>query len=127
MRGPLRQVLGGAALDDLPGIHHERFISEVARRGDVVGDVEDGELKALPQLVDDVQDLEANRDVEHRDRLVGEEDAWLHGERAGDRDTLSLAPRQFVRVASEKVLGRRQAYLFEQSYQLSRHARPPLL
>ena len=46
----------------------------------------------------EVQDLGLDRDVERSDGLVQQKDAWLRGERPGDRDALALAagerPRQ---------------------------------
>ena len=48
----LGDVLGRAALDDLPGVHDQHLVGEIARRRDVVGDVEHGELEALAQVVE---------------------------------------------------------------------------
>ena len=80
----------GPALDDLACVHDQRLVGEVARRRDVVGDVQDGELEPGAQLIDQVEHLEADRDVEHRDRLVGEQDARLGRECPRDRHALAL-------------------------------------
>src|SRR5215472_20913 len=45
----LCQLLRRSALDDLPGVHDENLVGEVARRRDVVGDVQQGELEPLAQ------------------------------------------------------------------------------
>src|SRR5208282_3047676 len=42
MRRVLGDLLGRTALDDLPGVHDQHLVREVARRGDVMGDVEHG-------------------------------------------------------------------------------------
>ncbi len=92
-----------------------------------MGDVEDGELKALSELVDDVEDLEPDRDVEHRDRLVCEQHARPDRERARDRDALALAARELVWVPPEELLGGREVDLLEQPRELGRNTCTPLL
>ena len=61
------------------------------------------------QLEHQVQDPDANRDVEHADRLVGEHDLRLDRERARDGDPLSLAARELILVLGGDVLGRHEA------------------
>ena len=63
--GMLGHLFGRPPLDDLAGVHDEDLIGEVARRGDVVGDVEHREREAAAQLLDQVQHLEPDRYVEH--------------------------------------------------------------
>lgn len=52
-----------------------------------------------------VEDADAYGDVAHRGRLVGEDEAGVHGERAGDGDALALSAGELVRVGLEHVLG----------------------
>ncbi len=56
-----------------------------------------------PQLEQQVQDLRLDRDVEGRDRLVGDHQARVGGERAGDADALALAAREGVREAVHEL------------------------
>ena len=60
----------------------------------------------LAQAVEDVEDARPHRDVEHRNRLVGDEHLGLEDERRGDRHPLALAARELVRIAVEEELGR---------------------
>ena len=46
-----------------------------------------------------VEDLRLDRDVERRDRLVGDDQLRLQRQRARDADALALAARELVRVA----------------------------
>ena len=64
---------------------------------------------ALAQPVEERQDSRADGDVEHRDRLVGDEQARLEDERRRDRDPLALPTRELVRVAVEEELRRRSS------------------
>ena len=63
---------------------------------------------ALPQPVEELQDARPDRDVEHRDRLVGDEQPRLEDERGGDRNPLALPAGELVRVAVEEELRRRE-------------------
>ena len=58
-----------------------------------------GELQARLQLEQQVQHLRLDRDVERRDRLVGDDQARVGGQRAGDADALALAAAEGVREA----------------------------
>ena len=69
----------------------------------VVRDEEQREAEALLQIVEQVQDLRLDRDVERRDGLVGDDEARLDGERAGDADALALPAAELVRVAHRHV------------------------
>ncbi len=74
-----------------------------------MGDVEDGELELGAQLVEQVEHFETDRDVEHRNRLVGQQDARLGSKGSGDGDALALPARELMGVFGEELLGRRQA------------------
>ena len=70
--GACEHALGRPLLDDLAGVHHEHRVGDVARAREVVRDVEEREALALLQVEHQVQDPDADRDVEHRRRLVGD-------------------------------------------------------
>ena len=65
------------------------------------------------QVVEQAQDARPHRDVEHRHRLVGQQQLRLQHHRRGDRDPLALAAGELVREAVEVELGRLQARLHE--------------
>ena len=66
-------------------------------------DVQDRELELGAQLVEQVEHPEADRDVQHRDGLVGQQHPRPRGERACDRDTLALAAGQLVRILAREL------------------------
>ena len=101
-------LLDRALLDDLPRVHHEDVVGDVARAREVVRDVEERDPPLLLQLQHQVQDPDPDRDVEHARRLVGEQHDRLDGERPRDRDALPLAARELVRVLRRDVLGRHE-------------------
>jgi acyl-CoA thioesterase-1 len=59
-----------------------------------VCDQDDGEPALLPQLLDEADHLVAGGSVQVAGRLVGQQHAWLVGQRPRDRDPLLLAARQ---------------------------------
>ena len=56
-----------------------------------VGDDHEGELAGVAQPVQQVNDLILALAVQVAGRLVGQEEGWVVGERASDRDPLALA------------------------------------
>ena len=71
---------------------------------EVVGHKQVGQSEPFLQLEHEVQDLRLHRDVERRDRLVGDDQTWIQCRRAGDPDSLTLAATERVRIAAH-VLG----------------------
>ena len=64
------------------------------------------------QVLEQVEHRRLHRDVERRDRLVGDEELGLERERARDADALALAARELPRVGVERA--RAQADELEQ-------------
>ena len=71
-------------------------------------------MQAVAQVLQQVQDAEADRHVEHRDRLVGEQHLGVGGEGARDRDALALAARELVRELVDVALGGRELHAVEE-------------
>ena len=109
MAGRGKHVLGGAYLDDVAGVHDDDSVSEVASRSEVVGDIEDGHTLVFPEPPHHVEDPDPDRDVEHRDRLVGEYQLRPDSQGLGETQPLALSPAQLVRVPGQHHLGRLKA------------------
>ena len=107
-RGPRQHLLGRPGLDDLAGVHDDEPVGDVPRAGDVVGDVQERHALVVAQVGHQVEQPDPDRHVEHRHRLVGEDQLRPVGERLREPDPLALATAQLVRVAVEDVAGRRQ-------------------
>src|SRR5581483_11505311 len=90
-------------LDDLPHVHDRDAVADVLDHAQVVGDEEVGQAESLLQLEHQVQDLRLHRDVQRRDRLVGDDQPRLERERAGDADALALAAGEGVREAAHEL------------------------
>ena len=94
-----------ALLDDPAEVHDRDPVGEACGGREIVRDHQDPEA-ALAEAVEQVQDPRAHRDVEHRDGLVRHEQVGAKDDARRDRDPLSLAARELVRVALEKELRR---------------------
>ncbi len=95
----LADLVRGALLDDLALVHDRDPVGDVADDADVVGDEDVGEAELLLEVVEQVDDLSADRDVEGGDRLVGDDQLRVQRQRPGDPDPLPLAAGELVRVA----------------------------
>ncbi len=84
-------------LGDLAGVHHDQPVRHVPCAGDVMGDVEDGHALLVAQLGHQVEQADPDRHVQHRDRLVGQDQLRPHGQRLGEADPLPLPAAQLVR------------------------------
>ena len=103
-----QHILDRPLLDDLAGVHHENVVGDVARTREIVRDVEERDLPLLLELEHQVQDPDANRDVEHARRLVRQEHHRLDSQRARDRDSLALSAGELVGVLVRHVRGRHE-------------------
>ena len=65
----------------------------------IVRDEQVGQAEPLLQVEQQVDDLRLHRDVERRDRLVGDDEARVERQRARDADALALAAAEGVREA----------------------------
>ena len=64
--------------------------------------------------MEQVEEADADGDVDHRDGLVRDDHPWIDGESPRDRDPLTLSTRELMRIFEQEVRGRRQANALEQ-------------
>ena len=67
------EVSGGGVLDDLAGVHHGDPVAHAGDDAEVVGDQQHGDVEALLQIGEEIEDLRLDRHVEGGRRLVGDE------------------------------------------------------
>lgn len=86
-------------LDDGAEVHDGDAARHISSHGKVVRDVEIGDLRTIAQRQHQVHHAGADRDIEHADRLVGDDQLRLEHQRAGDRDTLKLPTGEIGGIA----------------------------
>jgi len=106
-------LLGVADLDDPPEVHHGDAVTDHPGEGEVVGDEDVGDPELLLLLDHELEDVVADRDVEARDRLVGDDHVGVEHRGAGDADPLPLPAGELMRVAVEVLLRRPQTRLVD--------------
>src|SRR5436190_1465816 len=109
---PVVELLCRRELDEFAEVHHRDPVADVAHDAEVVRDEDVREVELSLQVVEEVQHLRLDRDVERRDRLVGDDQLRTQRERACDADPLSLPAGELVREAV--VVLRREADGLEQ-------------
>jgi hypothetical protein len=119
-RGILEDVFGVAGLDQTAHVEEGGALRHARGLGHRVGDDDDAE--PLAQFVDQFLDARGGDGVQGRAGLVHQDDFGVHGDGAGDDQTLLLATRQTHGRGLQAV-----SDLFPQAGALQRafdHARP---
>ena len=121
-------ALGRAVLDESCEVHDHCPLRDIAHQRQVVRDIDGRESQARLDLTHKVQDASPHADVEHGDRLVGDDEPGSEDERARQHDSLQLAAGQLVREFLQDAADVPQAYAIEHSSDAipmlgSRHAR----
>ena len=72
-----------------------------------MGDEDERHAMSLAQVEHQAQDARPDRDIEHRDRFVRDDDLGIQHHRGRDRHALALAARELVGIALQ--IGRRRS------------------
>jgi hypothetical protein len=110
----LRIVQDGArvpALDDPAQVHDRDPVGIGGDGREVVGDHHHRDAVVVRKGAQQVEDLGADADVQHADRLIGHDQVRPQRERGGDGHPLPLAAGQLERQASQVGVHRRHAGL----------------
>src|SRR5215210_143616 len=91
--------LRGTQLDQLTAEHHRDAVAEVAGQGEVVGDEQVTGAVRVPVSLENLQDPEAQGEIQHRGGLVGEHQHGIQHHRPGDSDPLPLPSGELMRIA----------------------------
>src|SRR5918994_5373975 len=112
MHGLPNDTLRGTEFDHAPEVHYADppFPGEVLGNREVVGYEQERHPEFLLQPQQHVEQTDAQRDVDHRDGLVGHDELGVDGERPGDRDALPLSARELVGMLVQELLWWRQTY-----------------
>ena len=92
-------LLGGALLDHLAGVHHGDGMRHLGHEGEIVRDEDHREAELFAQFVEQVDDLLLHRDVERGGRFVGDDELGVAGQGHGDEHALALAAGELVGIA----------------------------
>ena len=80
----------------LAEVHHCDTLADVPHHRDVMRDEEVGEAQRRLEIAQQIQHLGLDGDVERRDRLVGDDEARVERQGAGDAEALALPAGELV-------------------------------
>jgi len=104
MARPREDLRSRSLLDGTAEIQDQHCVGEMPHHVQIVRDEHQREPEFVAKVHQQVQDLRLDRDVERRDRLVGDQDSRPQHERTRDRNALALPTGEHVRV-TRLVLG----------------------
>jgi hypothetical protein len=85
-----KQRIAAGGLHQLSEIHHRHVIAQMFHHAKVMGDKQKGDAEIVAQIGKQIDDLRLNRDIQRRDRLVGNDKVRVENQRPGNTDTLAL-------------------------------------
>ena len=97
-----------------PVAQHHDLVGDLRHHGEVMGDVERGDMRVADGVLDRRQHVDLRGDVERRGRLVEDDQVGLGAQRHRRHDALELAAGDLVRIALADRVGIGQRQLPEQ-------------
>jgi hypothetical protein len=89
---------GIPALDDLAVGHDHDRIRDGASHREIMGDEQIGDAEPAIEIGEKVKDLRADRHIERRHWLIGNDQLRFCDDGAGDGEALTLATGKFMRI-----------------------------
>src|SRR5215471_11151408 len=109
----LNHLFCRSALNHLPSIHYQCLLSEITSAGDIVGDEEKRQAILFLETQQQIQQVQSNGYVQHRDGFVSQDNRGTNSEHPGDSDSLSLSSAKLMRKFIYKMIGRGQVHSFK--------------
>ena len=112
MAGLVEDLVDGARLHDLAGVHDVHIIGDFGHNAQVVGDVDDRDAALFLDGADQLQDFGLNGHVQSGGGLITDEQVGVAGQRDGDDHALPHTAGQFSGISIAKfpqIIGAQQA------------------
>ncbi len=100
-----------AGLHDAPRVHHRHAVGNLRHHAEVVGNQQQGQAQALPQLGQQRQNLRLDSDVQRRCRLVGDEQQRPAHQGHGNQGALPKTAGELVRILFHATFRVRDGHL----------------
>src|SRR5579883_1574590 len=114
MQGALEDGVGARLLDHVASVHDDHALADLRYHAEVVRDQHHRCAHIAREAADQIEQLRLDRHVECGGRLVGDQQAWVAGERHGDHHALAHAAGELVRIIFEARAGGGDAHRFQQ-------------
>src|SRR5215813_6851667 len=106
-------MLGWAIFNESRKVHDHGALRDVAHQRQIMRDIDCRQPEARLDLTHEVQNAGPHADIEHGDRLVGDDETRSEDKRAGQYDTLQLTTRKLVRKFLQDVTKAAQPHAIE--------------
>jgi hypothetical protein len=113
MSGLTEYDLDRSVLHDLPSVHDGHLTTEPGDHTEVVSDIENRGVGALPERLDQIQDAGLRGHVQAGGGLVQDKEVRVTRQCDGNRDPLLLPTAELVRVSTGHLGGVGQTYRFK--------------
>src|SRR3954469_18701354 len=110
----LDNLVTRAPFDCLSRVHDQCVLGKVASARNVVGNKKESQALLIFETQQQIQYIQANGDIQHGNRLIGQQYLRLHRQGAGNGDTLALSAAKLMWIFMHKLLSRRQTDTFQQ-------------
>ena len=91
MGRPMKHVSYTAALNDFAGVHDDHSMAKLGNKSKMMRNEENAATPFFLKLLQEVDDLNFERRIERRRRLIGDQQSGLSQHRHGDCDALAHA------------------------------------
>ena len=98
-RGPI-ELIPRRQFYDLAQIHDRHTVCDMAHDTQVVCYEKIRQTEIALNILQQVDDLGLNGHVERRNRFVGDDEFWIHGQSTGDPNALPLSAAELVRITT---------------------------
>ncbi len=92
-------AFGFRQFHDFAEVHHHDAPADVLDHRKIMRNEQIGQAMRFAQILKQVDDLRLDRNIERAHRFIADDQPWLHRQRAGNSDALTLAPAELMRVA----------------------------
>ena len=92
-----KQMRGVGLLNDVAVLHHRHAVGKAAHQVQVMGDEQHRHAGLALQIAEQLQHLRAQRHIQRRGRLIGQQQLGAAGQRHGQHGALALPTRELVR------------------------------
>ncbi len=103
-----KQMRGVGLLNDVAVLHHRHAVGKAAHQVQVMGDEQHRHAGLALQIAEQLQHLRAQRHIQRRGRLIGQQQLGAAGQRHGQHGALALPTRELVRPGLRALRGLRE-------------------
>ena len=100
MQGLVEYIGNRRLFDHSAEVHDRDPVADMPDHAQVMRDKQETQAMSGAKTIQQFEDLGLHRNIQGRNRLIGNDESRRQNQRPGDTDALSLPAREFMRIAS---------------------------